>query len=134
MITVNRNPEKRELAVFGLLLPVFVALVGWGFWRKSPDVAYAIWGGGGVLALAYGAMAPFRRLLYVGWMYAAFPIAWVVSHAILTAVFFLVLTPVALVLRLMGRDPLQRSPDPSLGSYWVARGKAKDVSRYFRQY
>jgi hypothetical protein len=35
--------------------------------------------------------------------------------------FFCVLTPLGLLMRLAGRDPMQRRRDPATTSYWVAR-------------
>ena len=52
---VNRNPSLRDLRWFGLLLPVFVALVGaiarWQF--EVPAAALGIWSAGGALAALY---------------------------------------------------------------------------------
>jgi hypothetical protein len=47
--------------------------------------------------------------------------------------FYLVLTPVGLLLRLLGKDPLHRKPDRSAASYWVKRAPEKiDPERYER--
>ena len=52
---VNRNPSPRELRWFGLLLPLFIALVGaiarWQF--GAPAAALGIWSAGGALAALY---------------------------------------------------------------------------------
>ena len=50
-------------------------------------------------------------------MFAVFPIGWVVSHLLLGVVYFLVLTPIGLTLRALGRDPLERRFDQSASSY-----------------
>jgi hypothetical protein len=71
--------------------------------------------------------------VFIGWMVAAYPIGWVLGHVMLGVVFFLVLTPIALVLRAAGRDPLQRRFDTASASYWQERA-ASDRSRYFRQF
>ena len=34
------------------------------------------------------------RPLYVGWLYAVFPIGWTISHLILAVIYFLILTPI----------------------------------------
>ena len=49
------------------------------------------------------------RLIYVGWMVLAFPIGWTVSQVMLALMFFGLFTPIGLVFRLIGRDPLQRT-------------------------
>jgi hypothetical protein len=67
-------------------------------------------------------------------MLAALPIGWTISHLVLGAVYYLVLTPIGLVMRLLGRDPMQRRFDRSAKSYWIERTPRTDPSRHFRQF
>jgi hypothetical protein len=48
--------------------------------------------------------------------------------------FYLVITPVGLVFRLVGRDAMNRRFDPSLPSYWVEHRMPASLERYFRQF
>jgi len=64
----------------------------------------------------------------------AFPIGWVISQIMLLLMFYVVLTPVAWIFRLRGRDMLQRKPAPARASYWVPKESPTDLRRYFRQY
>jgi hypothetical protein len=43
--------------------------------------------------------------------------------------FFAVLTPIGLVLRLVGRDRLRLRPDPAAATYWISRGAGPDRRR-----
>lgn len=36
-------------------------------------------------------------------------------------IFFLIVTPAAILLRILGKDPLARRPDPAAPSYWISR-------------
>jgi len=74
------------------------------------------------------------RVLYLGMSHLGLPIGFVVSLVILTAVWYLVFTPIGLVLRLAGYDPLGRRFEPQRDSYWVERRTQPAVQRYFRQY
>ena len=135
MIEINRNPSRRDLLVFASILPVFFGLAGALAWRTgSTASAELLWAVGIVVSLAAFAAPAARRGLYVGWMYATYPIAWTVSHVILAAIFFLVATPIALMLRAIGRDPMQRRLDRAAGSYWVLRQQRRGGGRYFRQF
>jgi hypothetical protein len=58
----------------------------------------------------------------------------VVSSFILSGLYYLLLTPVSLVFRLLGRDALRRQFDPQADSYWVPRETPKDKRSYFRQF
>jgi hypothetical protein len=64
----------------------------------------------------------------------AFPIGFVVSHVVLAVLFFGVLTPVGLILRLLGRDPLQRHFESDKKSYWADLPDSIPQGDYFRQF
>ena len=89
---------------------------------------------GGVLTLLFYAIPPIRLPFYIGWMYAFFPLGWLLSHVILALVYYLALLPVGLIMRMVGYDPLHRKFDRQAESYWIPKRDAPDVSRYFRQF
>ena len=74
------------------------------------------------------------RFIYVGWMVLAFPIGWTVSQVMLAIMFFGLFTPIGLVFRLIGRDPLQRTRPSGRESYWEPKPTPADLRRYFKQF
>lgn len=136
MIEINKNPSKKELWVFGLLLILFAGLVGglvfyrWG----SLEWAGYSWIGGGLLALLYFSIPSLRRPIYLAWMYLGFPIGWAVSHLFLGLIYYGVLTPVGLLLRVLGYDSLKRRMEPERESYWIEQSLRRDAKSYFRQF
>jgi len=78
----------------------------------------------GVLGLVRPALV---RWIFVGWMVLAFPIGWVVSELMLLVMFYCVLTPVALLFRLRGRDLLRRKPADEGGTYWLPKETTKRI-------
>ena len=104
---------------FGLIVGgVFVLLGSWWIYRgKFFSAAYVLIVAGAALIL-FGVLAP--RLLVIPrklWMKLAEGMAFVSSRIILAIVFFLVLTPIGLVKRAMGWDPLQRR-SASRDTFW----------------
>ena len=135
MSSVNHQPGRRDLAVFGVTLPVAAAVAGLVAGRHvGPTARLGVWVAGAAVALLYAAVPAVRRPLFVGMSRITTPIGWVVSHVVLVLVFVVVVTPVALLLRLLGRDPLNRRPDPRVTTYWVGRRPDPDPRRYFRQF
>ena len=53
---------------------------------------------------------------------------------ILAVVYYLVLFPIGLILRLRGYDPMQRRFDRSAKSYWTPREQEEGTERYFKQF
>jgi hypothetical protein len=90
--------------------------------------------GGGAFFLLAGLFAePVLRPVHAVWMKFAHALGWVNTRLLLGLFFYLVLTPVGLVLRMLGKDLLQRRIDRSAPTYWVARESAPfDPERYER--
>lgn len=137
MIELNLRPSNRELRWFaGLWFPVFWAIVGGLVWYRAdaPGVAVAMWLAAAAVA-AVGLIWPSAvRPIYVGWLIAAYPIGWTVSNLLLLGIYWLVLAPIGLVMRLAGRDPLTRRFDRQAKTYWSTRRPTDDKERYLRQY
>ena len=72
---------------------------------------------------------------YICWIKVSRLIGSVATAMILTVVYFLVFTPIAIVIRLSGRDHLDRAIDPALKSYWHIRAQQNSLKeRYLKQY
>jgi hypothetical protein len=146
MIQVDWKPGEQQLRGFGLAgVVAFGALGAWVLWRHSivgiglgPETArnatVVLWG----LALVCGVLrwiAPaWLRPLYVGLVAMTLPIGFVMSHFVVGIVYFGVVTPIAVIFRVMGRDPLQRTVDREAATYWVRRNPTVDLARYYRQF
>ena len=63
----------------------------------------------------------------------AFPIGWLIAHLILTAIFILLFTPLAIVFRILGRDVLALKKPADKETFWMKK-PASEVKRYFFQY
>ncbi|RMD81653.1 MAG: hypothetical protein D6815_11195 [Candidatus Dadabacteria bacterium] len=135
MIEINWNPGRRELRQFaGLWLAVFGALGGWKLYASAAAAGWP-WLGAAVAVGLPGLVWPaLVRPLYVAWMALAFPIGWTVSHLLLALIYYGVVTPIGLVLRLRGVDPMNRRFEPEATTYWVEHRTGDDKSRYFRQF
>jgi membrane protease YdiL (CAAX protease family) len=76
----------------------------------------------GVGLAVLGSLAPVVvKPLFYAWMTLALALGWVMTRVLLTVFFFLVLTPVALIFRLIGRDALHRKLDRGAPSYWIKK-------------
>jgi hypothetical protein len=133
---MKTRDERKEARKFGLVLGGAALLyAGWSAYHgrsEAAGVGAAI--GVVVLALAFVAQAAwlwvFRR-----WMKAAEAISFVMTRLILGVFFFLVLTPVALFLRVAGKRPLDLTWKDGKASYWIDKPAGEfTVERYRRQY
>lgn len=74
------------------------------------------------------------KAFYNVWMKFAHALGWVNTKIILSIVYFLIFTPIALFFRLIGKDPMDRRFE-SVDSYWIKREtKVFDQEDYRRQF
>jgi len=137
LIEIEWHPTGRQLRIFGiggLLASMLAALAlhfAWGATALSAGIVLAA---GTAVFLCSLLVPTVARLFYVGLTLAALPLGLVVGFLLLAAFYFLLLTPVALVFKLMDRDVLERRFDARAESYWVPHRIGADKERYFHQF
>jgi hypothetical protein len=90
----------------------------------------------GALLLLFGIVAPSRLSpLNRLWMRLGLTIAKVVNPVILALLFYVVFTPMAVLMRIASKQPLHLVPDRTAVSYWIVRepseSAASDMRRQF---
>jgi Saxitoxin biosynthesis operon protein SxtJ len=122
------DPSRANVRKFGLLFAAVCLVVTVLFAWKGNRLW--VWTAPGVAFFLVTAFFghPVLRPLYTGWMMFASLLAWINTRLLLGLFFYLVLTPMGLLLRLMGKDLLDRKLDPTAASYWVVRTK-KEFSK-----
>ena len=102
------------VAIFGLFFPWMLNL-DWPLWPWV--IAVALWS----LALI---QPLWLRWIYRGWMRFGLLASRVMTPLVLGIVFFVMISPMAMVRRLTGNDPMQRALDPDRKSYRVQSKKS----------
>ncbi len=98
----------------------FLVLAGTSFWRGGTFGLWWVAIAGSTAAITLvrpGWLAPLNRW----WMRLAEWLQAIVNPIVIGLLFFGAITPLALVMRLAGRDPLARVKDPDAATYWVER-------------
>jgi hypothetical protein len=137
LIEIEWHPTGRQLHVFGVsgfLASVVAAIVLHFVWGVAVLWAGVALAAGAVIFLCSLISPAVTRILYIGLTLVAMPIGFVVSFILLAAFYFLLLTPVALVFKLIGRDALCRRFDRAAESYWVPHKPNEDMERYLHQF
>lgn len=126
---------KKDLRTFGLTVGgvLFAAGVVLLYFDKGSSSFFLIAGGA---LLASGLVMPGVLLpVQKAWMTFGVVMGWVMTRVVLSLLFFLVMTPIALVSRLSGKRFLDVEIDRGRASYWNRRkpGPAERKS-YERQF
>src|SRR5262249_25219655 len=106
---------------FGWVFATFFAVVAlWPLFRAEGPRwwALAFAGGFGLTAMLRPALlAP----LNVAWTRLGVLLSAIVSPIVLAALYCLTVPPIALIARVLGKDPLRLNRDPAARSYWIVR-------------
>lgn len=120
------TPSERG---FGITFAVVFALLALWLWLRKDLPVWAVVSAGlgaATLAAAYfapTALRPFNRL----WFRFGMLLHHIVTPAIMGLLFFLVVTPMGIVMRAMGKDFLRLRRGPDAGNYWIERKPETDA-------
>ncbi len=120
--------SRRDLRKFGAVLAVafpvvFCLLLPWLFSRPMPWWPLAV--SAVLLALAAfapAALAPVER----AWLRVGHALGWLNTRILLALLFFVLVLPLGLLLRLLRKLPIARRFDPDAASYRVPSAKSDD--------
>ena len=126
--------DPREWRKFALAAGVFAGGVLWLASRRHLVMTGSLRIAAGCLILALLAGLAWPRLirpLYRCAMTGSFYVGQVMGRVLLAVVFLFVLTPLALLLRVAGKDLLRLRRDPRAETYWRTAKWSDDFDRQF---
>ena len=129
------DTSSKEIRKFGLVIAIALGVIGSFIYVKfgNFDVVGWLWGIG-LLFLILGFILPsILRPVYRIWMLIAYFIGGIVSRVILTVLFYVVLTPTGLVLRLFGKDVLDQRFEKDKVSYWIKKDLSDHTKDQYRK-
>ncbi len=137
IVQIDWHPDGPALKRFGRTVIIGSLLIAAAFWfLKGWGLAARIMGWSGLLVGGLALMGPrFGRPGYLVWMGIAFVMGNIVSRVVLAIVYYLVLTPIGLVGKLVGRDRLAMGAAArSRDSHWVDLPRDRAADDHDRQF
>ena len=137
LIEIDWNPKSKQLQNFGkiaLAATFIISLLLYLLKGVAIQWLLIICAFGLITFITSKISLKLTKLIYLGMILLTMPIGWVVSFILMAAFYYLLLTPLGLIFRLIGRDPLYRKFDPAAKSYWMSRRPPKGLEQYFHQF
>ena len=125
---------SQKLRSFGFTVGGIFALIA--LWPLVIRAEHPRWWAVVVAVCLLAPAVVFPRILvwvYRGWMAVGHIMGWINTRIILGVVFYVIVTPIGMFRRWLGRDPMGRQLRPDLDSYRVVR-KPRPASHLTRQY
>jgi hypothetical protein len=105
-----------------------------GLWKEKP-LPFYLFGLLSAIGLGFLVIPNLLRPLYEAWMKVAHLLSRIVNTVILALIYYLLITPTALIKRIFGGTPLPVKPNKKSSSYWVTRAEpAQPKERYIKRY
>lgn len=130
-----REPTSRDLNILAALFFVLPGVIGGlMLWKGSANGW--IWITVGCVLGVSRIIPPLFRAIYRIWISFSIILGYFVSRILLTIIFFIIITPMGLIMRIVGKDPMERKLDPNAATYWSPKEQEKDTSveRYEKQF
>lgn len=117
----NIDLSKESLRKFGRVMFLCLTSIGLILFIKHKP-AFKIWWFLGIMFLLIAQISPLSlKCIYLIWMRAGFCLGWINSRIILLIIYYLVITPMALLAKLFGKDFLGLKIEKNKQSYWIKR-------------
>ncbi len=122
------NTDKKEIKKFGFILTFFLLMVAmFSFFKRHEVRAYLIFGLAGTVLLLNLINTKIMMPVYIAAMKSAAVLGFINTRIILFFIFYFIFTPIAFVLRLFGKDFLEREKNKDKISYWSKREYKKNI-------
>ncbi len=136
IVKINWKPSPRDLRQWGLImLPATIVVGAIMYWLLGhPGFAKFLWVFGAVCFLTGITGTLLAKPFYYAWMGFVFTVATVIGVTTLTLAYYGVVTPIAIIAKLLGRDRLHLAEPPKDASLWRPVEKIQTGNRFERQF
>ena len=113
--------SKANLKKFGRTMAFCLLAIGLVLLLRRKSLFMVLWAIGLIFFILAQARAVSLQPIYKIWMGLAFCLGWINTRIILLLVYYLVVTPIALMMRLFRKDLLSLKLEKDAESYWLKR-------------
>ena len=128
----NIPNSNRDIRSFGITMGIILFIISGLLMYYNKEIYQII----GIIALTFvglGLIIPVvLKPLYFVWMTFATILGWVMTRVILSLVFYLIITPIGLLTKLLGEDFLALKRVES-DSYWNYRDSAEELNQDYEK-
>ena len=134
-MTPSSQPKRKELRNFGLMFGVIFTGIGlYQLYINTAETArMTLWVLGGLFFITGLAVPVVLKQIYMAWMKFAFVLGWVNTRILLTLIFFLVITPIGLIMRVVKGDVLSERLDKQAETYWHKITPLQSLKEHFER-
>lgn len=129
----NIKTGKKDIRSFGITFGIiFLIIAGFLFYQEKDSFQLFIYLAGSFSGL--GIILPIiLKPFYMVWMIFAVILGWFMTKVILSLLFYLIITPIGLFLRIIGKDLLNLKEKKQQKSYWNMRNSKEEQNQNYEK-
>jgi len=129
------NTGTNSLRKFGFTLVVVLSIISLILFLRHNHQFFAIFIIAAGLLFITAIVPAILKPLYIFWMKLAFVLSWINTRLILILTYYLLITPIGIIIRVFGKDLLDRAIKKDKDSYWLDKpNKILSTEDYQRQF
>ena len=129
----SKFKDQREWRKFGIGLSIILTILGTIQWIKGISIFPIFYFGAGIVLTSSLLLPAILKPLFITFSYIGFVLGWVMTRVILSVLFFLVITPIGLISRLLGKRYLQTDFKGKKTSYWKIHSEQDASMEHFEK-
>ena len=117
------NASKKDLRSFGFMIGIFFLIIaGFLIYKNKESFQIFLYIAGSFIGL--GLLIPTSlKPIYIFWMAFSAILGWIMTRLILSLLFYVIITPIGVLLKIIGKDLLELKKRAINESYWNKRDK-----------
>ena len=129
----NIKTGKKDIRSFGITFGIiFLIIAGFLYYQEKDSFQLFIYLAGSFSSL--GIILPIiLKPFYMVWMIFAVILGWFMTKVILSLLFYLIITPIGLFLRIIGKDLLNLKEKKQQKSYWNMRNSEEEQNQNYEK-
>ena len=130
----NIKSGKSDLRKFGITIGIILIIISaFLFWKEKES--FQIFFSIGAFLCIFGVVIPvILKPIYWIWMIFATILGWIMTRVILSILFYMILTPVGLILRIFGKQFIELKWITKNSTYWNYRSDKPEKGNYEKQF
>ena len=130
----NIQIKKTDLRKFGITAGfILLIIAGLLFWKENESFHVFLTIGIILCSLSIALPIILKPIFWI-WMICAIVIQWIITRIILSLIYYLIITPVGLIGRLLGKQFLELKWNSNNSTYWNYRLNKSEVGNYKKQF
>ena len=130
----NIQIKKTDLRKFGITGGfILLIIAGLLFWKENESFHVSLTIGIILCSLSIALPIILKPIFWI-WMICAILIQWIITRIILSLIYYLIITPVGLIGRLLGKQFIELKWNSNNSTYWNYRLNKSEVGDYKKQF